>query len=101
MTDDEKQALEQALNALERLMRIFQIERILYLLGAGASLVLFVYAAYRVFSRGDFTTTDMVVILGATGVSTACSSRVAFFLNKAFQLIEDIIRKLTNTGAHT
>lgn len=95
MTDDEKQALEQALNALERLMRIFQVERVLYLLGATASLILFVYAGYRLFSQGSITTADMVIILGATGVSTACSSRVAFFLNKAFQLIEDIIRKLT------
>jgi hypothetical protein len=97
MTKDEKETLEQALNALERLMRMFQIERIIYLIGGVASLGLFVYAGYRVFSQGDVKTTDMISILGASGVSTACSSRVAHFLNRAFDLIEDIIRRITNT----
>lgn len=86
--------LEQALDALERLMRIFQLERIIYQFAALACLILFLYAGYRLFSQEAVTTADMVLILGATGVSTACSSRVAFFLNKAFRIIEEIILKL-------
>lgn len=95
MTKIEKEILELALNALERLMRIFVIERILYLVAGVASLGLFIFAGYKLFSQDIVRTEDIVIILGATGVSTACSTRLAFFLNKAFNLIEDIIRKLT------
>jgi hypothetical protein len=97
MTKDEKDSLEQALNALERLMRMFQVERLLYLLGGVASLGLFVFAGYRLFTQGVIRSNDLITILGASGVSTACSSRVAYFLNKAFNLVEAIIRKITNT----
>jgi hypothetical protein len=97
MTKDEKEILEQALNAMERLMRIFRLERILYLVAGFASLALFIYAGYRLFSQREVRTEDMTLILGASGVSTACSSRVAYFLNKAFKLIERIIQKLTDT----
>lgn len=91
MTNDEKRLLEQVLLALDRLMSTFKIERVLYLIGAFASLMLFVYAAYRLFSQSEVSSTDMMVVLGATGVATACSSRVAYFLNRSFKIIEDIV----------
>ena len=97
MTPDEKDSLEQALNALDRLMNMFQVERILYLVGGIASLGLFAFAGYRLFAQGEIKSNDLITILGASGVSTACSSRVAYFLNKAFNLVEAIIRKITNT----
>ena len=82
MTEREKELLEQALNALERLMRIFVVERILYLVAGVASSGLFIFAGYRLFSQDVVRTEDMVIILGATGVSTACSTRLALYLNK-------------------
>lgn len=93
MTEDEK--LKLALDSLERLMRMFQLERILYLIGSMASLALFLYAGFQLFSQDKFDSTYLNIVFGATGLSTVCSSRVSFFLTKSFRLIEDIIRKLT------
>lgn len=91
MTNDDKKLLEQVLLALDRLMNLFKLERILYLVGAFASLMLFVYAAYRLFSGTEVASADMVLILGASGVATACSTRVAYFLNRSFKIIEDVV----------
>lgn len=96
--EDQSPSLDDVIGAMERLMRLFQMERILYLVFGFASLVLFVYAAYRVFSSGDFTSTDMNIVLGATGISAACSSRVVYFLNKAFGIIESIVMKKISEG---
>jgi hypothetical protein len=91
MTNDEKQLLEQVMLALDKLMNTFKFERILYLIGAFASVMLFVYAAYRLFSQKDPSSSDMVIVLGASGVATACSSRVAHFLSRSFKIIESVI----------
>ena len=91
MTKGEKEKLDIVLEALERLMRIFQIERIVYLVASIASFGLMVYAGYRLFSQETPKTSEMVIILGSSGVSTACSSRIVYFLNKAFSIIERII----------
>jgi hypothetical protein len=98
MTKSDKETLDGVLGALEYLMAIFKIERVLYLLGGCASLIIFIYASYRMFSSGEVTMDEMTLILGASGVSTACSSRIAYYLNRSFRLIEDIVRKLTLTG---
>jgi len=90
--------IQRTLDALERLMRMFQLERILFLVSAFASFILLLYAGYRLFSTGDVKTADMAIILGATGISTASSSRIAYFLNKAFNLIDFLVRKLSETG---
>ena len=98
MTNDDKRALELVLAALDRLMKIFAIERVLYLIGAFASLLLFIFAGYRLFSQAVVSTSDMALILGSTGVATACASRVAFFLDRAFKLIESTVEVLLKAG---
>ena len=96
--DQEGPSLDDVIGAMERLMRLFQMERILYLIFGIASLVLFVFAAYRVFSSGTISSTDMNIVLGATGISAACSSRVVYFLNKAFGIVESIVMQNVSQG---
>ena len=90
----DKDSITQTLDALERLMRMFQAERIIYLLSATASFGLLLYAAYLMFSSQDVTAAEIGLIFGATGVSAVSGGRIAYFLNKSFNLIEDIVRKL-------
>jgi hypothetical protein len=90
--------MRDVLDALERLMRIFQLERALYLVFGLASLVLFLYSGYRMFAAGVPSSADMAVVLGATGVAGACSTRVVYFLNKAFALLEDIVHRGSREG---
>ncbi|HYI47579.1 MAG TPA: hypothetical protein VEX35_03860 [Allosphingosinicella sp.] len=98
MQPGDKESIAQTLDALERLMRMFQAERIIYLMSAAASFVLLIYAAYLMFSSGAVTPAEMGLIFGATGVSAISGSRIAYFLNKSFNLIEDIVRNLTGVG---
>lgn len=97
MTSDEKEGLNQALSALDRLLRMFQAERILYLIVTVASFVMFMYGGIKVLTEKDVSVEKMTALLGGSGLATAASSRVTFFLNKAFGITEDIIRKLTGT----
>ena len=98
MQPGDKESITQTLDALERLMRMFQAERIIYLMSAAASFVLLIYAAYLMFSSGTVSVGEMGLIFGATGVSAISGSRIAYFLNKSFNLIEDIVRNLTGVG---
>ena len=79
-------------------MRMFQAERIIYLLSALASFLLLLYAAFLMFRTDSVTAAEIGLIFGATGVSAISGSRIAYFLNKAFNLIEDILRKLSGVG---
>lgn len=76
-------------------MRMFQLERVIYLFSAVASFALLLYAAFLMFTSGEVTAAEIGLIFGATGVSAVSGGRIAFFLNKSFNLIEDIVRKLT------
>jgi hypothetical protein len=98
MEPADREMVAQTLDALERLMRMFQAERIVYLVSALASFVLLLYAAFLMFNSGGVSAAEIGLIFGATGVSAISGSRIAYFLNKAFNLIEDILRKLSGVA---
>lgn len=91
----DKELIDRTLDALERLMRMFQAERVVYLVCAAVSFLLLVYAAYIMFSTHGVNAAQLGLIFGATGLTTVSAGRSTFFLNKAFNLIEDLIRKLS------
>ena len=95
MRPGDRQSITQTLDALERLMRMFQAERMIYLLSAAASFGLLLYAAFLMFTSGEVTAAEIGLIFGATGVTAVSGGRIAYFLNKSFNLVEDIVRKLT------
>jgi hypothetical protein len=94
----DRQIIKQTLDALERLMRMFQAERIIYLLGAAASFALLMYAAFLMIHSGKIDAAQIGLIFGATGLSAVSGARIAYFLNKSFNLIEDVVRKLAGVG---
>jgi hypothetical protein len=97
----DKEIITQTLDALERLMRMFQAERLLYLLGAVGSMGLLLLAAYlMIMSEEGVDWTQIGLIFGATGIAAATGARIAYFLNKSFNLIEDVVRSITGVGPH-
>jgi len=82
------------LDAIERMMRVFNTERIIYLCGALASLVLLGYAAFLMIRTGSFNLEQAGLLFGSGGLFTVTGARVVFFLNRTFNLIEDMVRKL-------
>lgn len=98
MNKGDREMLDQTLDALERLMNMFRAERILYLGCAIASFGLLIYAGFLMFSVGGVTPAEIGLMFGATGVTALSGGRVAYFLNKAFNLIDAIVRKLSGLG---
>lgn len=86
--------VNRTLDALERLMRMFAIERYLYLISALISFILLVIAIVRLVTEDGVGALDLSLIFGATGLIAASAARVSYFLNKSFDLISSIIQRL-------
>lgn len=97
MNKEKQEVIETALSALERLLRMFQIERYIYLVLTAISFVMLLYAAYLLIierSCQDGVKSEfLVTIFGSAGLIAASSARISFFFNKAFNLIEALIRR--------
>jgi hypothetical protein len=91
----DKEIIERTLDALDRLMRMFQVERIVYLACAITSFGLLIYAGYIMAKTNDVTIEQLGMMFGATGIVTISATRVSYFLNKSFNLMEDVIRRVS------
>lgn len=86
--------VNRTLDALERLMRMFAIERYLYLLSAFISFALLILVVYRQLTEEGVGALDLTLIFGATGLIAASAARVSYFLNKSFDLISTILKRM-------
>jgi hypothetical protein len=91
---ESKELVETALNALDRLLRMFTIERYVYLVLTAFSFVLLLYAAFLLATAKTTNTEVLVAVFGGSGLVAASSARISWFFNRAFTLIEDLIRRL-------
>jgi len=82
------------LDALDRLMRMFAIERILYLICAIVSFVLLIICLVFLFQTRQISVPQLAMVFGASGLIAASAARVSFFLNKSFDLVSTIIQQL-------
>lgn len=82
------------LDALDRLMRMFAIERILYLVCAIISFVLLIVCLVFLFQTKQISVPQLAMVFGASGLIAASAARVSFFLNKSFDLVSTIIQQL-------
>lgn len=89
-----KELLDSALNALRQLLSMFAVERYVYLLLTAVSFVLFLYAGFLLVSANKLNSGELAAVFGSTGLVAACSARISWFFNRAFTLIEDLIRKV-------
>ena len=86
--------IQRTLFALESLMRMFSLERMLYLFCALISFGLLLFVIASLFIAGSIGTPQLMMIFGASGLIAASAARVSFFLNRSFDLIDAIIRQL-------
>lgn len=95
MKASEREALDAALDGLDRLLKVFRLERILYLLVALTSFVILAYTAIQMLRGVEITSEAAGWIFGGGSLATIAASGVGYFLHRAFKLIEDIIRQFT------
>lgn len=75
-------------------MKMFALERILYLLCALVSFVLLLICLWGLIEANGISVPQLTMIFGATGLIAASAARVHYFLNKSFDLISSIIQHL-------
>ncbi|WP_372626918.1 hypothetical protein [Arsukibacterium sp.] len=91
---DNAELVKTTLDAMERLLRMFMLERFIYLALTLLSFCLLLYAIVQLFAENQMTTTLLVSIFGGSGLIAVSSMRVVWFFNRAFSLIEGQINKL-------
>ena len=96
--DDREGLVQQTLDALDRLMRMFAVERILYLVCAFASFGLLILCLVQLWTTQQISWPQLAMVFGASGLIAASAARVSFFLNKSFDLVSCIIQQLA--GLH-
>ena len=91
---DNNDLIDRTLDALDRLMKMFAFERILYLACAVISFALLLFCLFSLVSKGSIEITHLTLIFGAAGLIAASAARVSYFLNKSFELVTNIITQL-------
>lgn len=93
-----KGALTETLDAVERLLNLFRIERMVHLLIGVVAFGMLVYAIVLLFRAGEMSTQLLICLFGSSGLITVSSARITYFFNRAFKLVEEVIRKLLESG---
>lgn len=89
--------VNRTLDALDRLMKMFAFERILYLVCALVSFALLIVSLINLFQTKQISVPQLAMVFGASGLIAASAARVSFFLNKSFDLVSAIIQQLASS----
>ena len=93
-----KDALDQTLSALERLLRLFRLERVLHLAAGLIAFVMLIAAIVMLVRQKGVDTVMLVSLFGSSGLIAVSSARITYFFNKAFRLVEEVVHALLRTG---
>src|SRR3954464_15827219 len=85
-------SLDTTMKALDRLMRLFRIERYLHLVLGGLSFLLLLYVGIGWVRRGHIGDGNVQLMFGSSGLFAAASFRTTYFFGRSFRLVDDLIR---------
>ena len=97
MESEVKTALDETLDAIERLLRLFRVERTLHLIIGVVAFGLLAYALVLLFRGKGIDTATLVSLFGSSGLVTVSSARLVYFFNRAFKLVEHVVHKRIET----
>ena len=98
----EAEILKDTLNALDRLLNLFRLERIIHLIVGVLAFLMLLYAiAVLLTRRKEMDTALLVSLFGSSGLIAVSSARITYFFNKAFNLVEHVIRELLLESGRT
>ena len=92
---EKKELLNTAIDGLNRVLKMFSAERYVYLLLAIVSFVLTVYVAYLMIITETPNRETLIAVFGGSSVLTVASVRVTWFFGKAFNIFEQLIRRIS------
>lgn len=88
-----KETLSNTLDAIDHLLKMFQFERFMHLVVGVVSFVMLIYAIVLLFKATEVSTTLLVSLFGSSGLIAVSSTRITYFFNRAFALVEDVVRQ--------
>lgn len=92
---DQKEVLGAALDALDRLLKMFMVERYVYLALTTVSFIILLYTGYLLVATKAADQELMIAVFGSSGLIAASSARISWFFNRAFTLVESLIKRLS------
>src|SRR3546814_1596830 len=92
---DSKELLDFALNALDRLLKMFMIERYVYLVLTAVSFLLWLHAGYLLEASKAVIIVVLVAVFGRRGLVAALPAGISWSFTRAFSLIEDLIMRIS------
>jgi len=93
----EERAVELTLRTVDSLMKMFRTERVIYLTTAAGAWLLLGYAAFLMINENVFDMTKAALLFGAGGLFTISSVRAVRYLDRSYNLVEDVLRRSTGT----
>jgi hypothetical protein len=102
MEQSTRRALKDTLDALERLLNLFRIERIIHLVVGLVAFLMLLYAiGVLIFQdQSKLDTALLVALFGSSGLIAVSSARITYFFNKAFNLVEHVVHVLIKSGVN-
>ena len=92
---ENREILSAALDALDRLLKMFMIERYVYLALTAVSFLMVIFVAYQLVASESVNKTILLAVFGSSGLIAASSARISWFFNRAFTLIESVIKRIS------
>ena len=83
--------LKETLDALDRLLKMFMIERYVYLVLTVTSFAILLIFGYQLVTTKNASIEILTAVFGGSGLVAASSVRISWFFNRAFTLIEKIV----------
>ena len=92
----DREELRDTLDALDRLMNMFAAERYVYLCLAILSFGTLLIFAYQLVTTKGASLEVLTAVFGGSGLVAAAATRISWFFNRAFTLIEKIVQGASN-----
>ena len=90
MAGSRREAIDAALSGVERLQRIFLLERLVFLIGASIAIILLTVIAIMMIRAGNATPSTWLPLFGSGGLFMATGSGAMLYFNKSLQLLREL-----------
>jgi hypothetical protein len=91
MASPNREAIDAALAGVERLQRLFFLERMIFLTGAAVAIVLLTAIAVMMIRSGNVGATNWLPLFGSGGLFMATGSGAMLYFNKCLHLLTELV----------
>ena len=90
MASSRREAIDTALAGVERLQKLFFLERMIFLAGAAVAVILLTVIAVMMISTSNVGATNWLPLFGSGGLFMATGSGAMLYFNKCLKLLTEL-----------